>query len=211
MAGAARMPKTMQYWVKWDDDDVFAMLCRNVRREQVGKNAPIAGKNLAICFYQPSWENNKAVTIGCSSPSANAHSERIAFDALASVLDSANKTAKLLAIYTERAPCEIGPGMANCDGYLYEQFDKFTTGGKLGSGTLEIPLGILTPVYYSFPYPSGGKIELEDVLNGHQLLGITDDPTDNETMTLKEFFLELGKKDRQEINMVLKSFEKKKK
>jgi hypothetical protein len=202
------MAKTLQYWVSWDDDAVFPMFCRNVRRDQVKKNAPIAGKNLAICFYQPSWETNKAVTIGCSSPSESFHSERIAFNALASVLDSANKSASLLAVYTERAPCETGPGMANCDQYLYDQFDKFTLGGKLGSGTLTVPLGILTPVYYSFPYPSGGKVEIEDVLNSHQLLGITDDPQDSEAVTLKEYFLELGKKDRQEINMVLKAFEK---
>jgi hypothetical protein len=184
------------------------MFCRNVRRDQVKQNSPIAGKNLAICFYQPSREINQAVTIGCSAPSEGKHSERIAFDALAGVLDSANKSAKLIAVYTERAPCETGPGMANCDQYLYDQFNTFQLGAKLGSGTLEVPKGILTPVYFSFPYPSGGKVELEDVLNAHELLGIKDDPNDAETLTLKEYFMELGKKDRQEINLVLRKFEK---
>jgi hypothetical protein len=89
-------------------------------------------------------------------------------------------------LYTERAPCEKGPGMANCAGFLATSFPDL-------------------PVFYSFQYPSGGKEELDNLTRIHAALGIFDE---QDFMTLREAFLAFGKQDRTEVTEALKAVDK---
>ena len=49
---------------------------------------------------------------------------------------------KIEWLYTERQPCGIAPGHANCTKYLIDWLEEHGT------------RGIMTPVFYSFEYPT---------------------------------------------------------
>ena len=200
------MPLNLQY-VDYDSNNYGAMVCRQVRKEQAKKNSPIAGRNLAVLCFTGTWFIGEAVIIASSFPDEQKHSEVKTMEGLSQVLDSENKFALIQWLYTERAPCGSGPGMANCEAYLEIVFKKYYKNYlKLGSGAVRVKDGVDTPVFYSYQYPSSGKEEIKEQLDLLESMGIKDEP---DCITLKEYLLELGKQERAFVTATLKKFDKK--
>ncbi len=164
----------------------------------------IGGKNIAVAYAEAGLFSQHNLAIhAASDPSERTHSEpalmakigmmaRTRYEDLDSDSKAVNRINFWIAggrikwLYTERAPCGKGPGMANCDGFLATTFPAL-------------------PVSYSFQYPSGGAEELKTIKEIHASLGILDEA---DFMTLREYFLELGKKDRTEVTETLKGIDK---
>lgn len=201
------MPLNLQY-VSYDSKNYGAMICRQIRKGQSKINNPIGGRNLAVLCFTGTWFVGEAVIIASSFPNEQKHSEVKTFEGLSQQLDSKNKLALIQWLYTERAPCGAGPGMANCNNYLEIVFNSYYENFKmLGTGAVRVKDGIKTPVFYSYQYPSGGKEEVKEQLDFLNSVGIADEP---DCITLKEYILELGKKDRAYVTATLKKFDKKK-
>lgn len=196
--------------VPYDDSNTYGQTCREIRNKQKNINSPVGGKNLALLCYEASWleRGKNQVIIGLSDPVRHKHSEVAAVEGLTELLDSPEKWATIKWLYTERAPCGTGPGMANCNQYLYNFFKGHSKRKKLGAGTAWAEFGALTPVYYSFQYPSGGQQEIQQCLDSLGDMGIVDE---DGCITLKEYLLEQGKQDRQSVTGTLKKVGEKRK
>lgn len=194
----------MSTYISYDSDNIAVKVARLLRMYWIWQSTfqdgsrPIAGKNIAVILADKNvvnGGNNLAIT-AVSVPGGQ-HSEPVAIQRLKDLIASgqsltgdqqvqafinnAGKQGKLM-LYTERAPCEQGPGMKNCAGFLNQSFPDVA-------------------VTHSFAYPSSGKQELDDVIRIHNSLGIFDDA---DCMSLRDYFRELGKQDREDVTGELK-------
>jgi hypothetical protein len=186
-------------YVPYNGDNQGAQISRQIRRQQNNINAQVGGRNLAVLCFTASWLEGEQVIVGSSLPNEHKHSEVVAIEGLSQALDANNKYAVINWLYTERAPCGIGPGMANCTQYLDSFFNSYRTCKKLGVGAARVE--DRTPVFYSFQYPSGGRQEINESLDILNAAGITDEPN---CITLREYLLVLGKEDRKHVTGILK-------
>lgn len=199
------MPLNLKY-VAYNSDNHGVMICRQIRKEQAKKNSPIGGRNLAVLCFTGNWFNGEEVIVASSFPNEKKHSEVKTMEGLSQALDSENKHALIQWLYTERAPCGSGPGMADCEKYLKLIFEKCSKSIlKLGSGAVSVKDGVNTTVFYSYQYPSSGKEEIKEQLDLLESMDIKDEP---DCITLKEYLLELGKQDRAFVTATLKKFDK---
>lgn len=199
------MPLNLKY-VPYDSQNHGAVICREIRKKQFALNAPIGGRNLAVLCFSGTWFTGEAVIVGSSFPNEQKHSEVKAVEGLSQALNSKDKIALIHWLYTERAPCGAGPGMANCSSYLEHFFNSFSDYKALGSGIARVHGGLTAPVFYSFQYPSGGKVEVKENLDILKAAGIVDEP---DCISLKEYILELGKADRAAVTAELKKWDRK--
>jgi hypothetical protein len=182
---------------------VYVHVARLIRAYYVWKERPVGGKNIAIILVDKAVfgrEQHLAIT-ATSDPAARVHSEPAVIYRLYEVVkerifkgrctDSDIKAwvndqcrdPNSMSLYTEREPCGIGGGMANCKGFLAKEFPDMA-------------------VEYSFNYPSSGKEELDTIIHIHQSLGIYDEKG---CETLREYFSQLGKEDREDVTKTLKA------
>jgi Xanthomonas XOO_2897-like deaminase len=138
--------------VPYKDDNEYAKRAREFRRAMflIGRN--IGGRNVATIalHYPPPIGIQDAITLPSEPPAKGKafaqHSEKVLIHA---VVESLNRGAKILWMYTERQPCGNALGHANCDAFLTKMMTKYGVSGTS------------TKVYYSFDYPTKEDLRSE--------------------------------------------------
>lgn len=160
-----------------------------IRQKLAAADSAVNGKNLCLVGYTHGGE----ITLigGVSDPVTGLHSEQDAYENFGKECEKLRVNGlKIVFLYTERAPCGIGPGMKNCTGFL----EKW--------------LGCEIPVLYRYDYPSGGATETNAILAEIEESGLQIFGSDGVQENGREWLLELGKWDRERTTAALKAMDK---
>jgi hypothetical protein len=175
-------------------------MCRKLRElclngKYKGTVAPIGGKNLAILWYKEGTAD--LYILASSDPSSHKHSEPRVFGKLLELYPGDRiRNISLVCLYTEREPCGVGRGMADCYSYLVRmlaELDVRQARHGINTGATA------TPIYYTYDYPSDQSVR--EIMAYHRVAGISDEPG---CLTIADFYQELALEERQAANVALK-------
>jgi hypothetical protein len=117
----------------------------------------------------------------------------------------------ITALYTERAPCGSGAGMADCNDMLktnLTEWYKPLSGNNARIKAMYVSEDDL--VQWSFEYPSGGKDEIDAIINNiaDGVIEAADKATQAQAIKeLKQYFRDWTKEMRSEITKQLKAYD----